>query len=829
MSVQFGQWNFGGHAVDAAYVAKVRELVAPYGPDGLHEYARNGAHLLYLPFQTTPESHRENQPVVLPSGAVLTWDGRLDNRRELLRDLRDEVPFDATDADIVAAAYGKWQAASFPKFVGDWALAVWSGGDRSLILASDFLATRHLYYAVGPNQATWCTVLDPFVLLSTTPFELDEEYIAGWLGLFPAAHLTPYREIHRVPCACYVVVTPHAVAVRRYWDFDSRKRIRYRRDTDYEEHFRSLFAQAVQRRLRSDAPVLAELSGGMDSSSIVCTADAVIAAGEAATPRLDTISYYDDAEPNWDEKSYFTKVEEKRGRTGRHIDVGATNQPAPPSSQNHFSLVPEFIGRTEEATRAIVETMRTQGNRVILSGTGGDEVLGGVPTPLPELGDLLAEMHLRRFLRQWVAWSLEKRTAAVQLLFELLKEFLPTGLFGFQQPHRPADWLDRNFAKRQRAPLAGYVRRLKFLSALPSFQENRRTLDGLGRQMACTPVRLSPLSEKRYPFLDRDLLEFLFAIPRDELVRPGRRRWLMRRAFAGVVPKEILERKRKAFVVRSTITRVRAYLSEAGTPDGEVLLTAALGVVDRLCFSEAVAAFRAGKDVPVLTMLRTIALEHWLRQLRANGIEHFPECAACSHSSFPSRSLFSNVHSPQIGEQSSSRKHPYRFNQAKIMRKAPVFVLPSVVLAGVLILFHCGLGVKAQSRMPHPFGQPVYHDYAPIGPLPPTLDPIQFRNKRAAFVAYTLAGQIKDTLYQVPCYCACNRTQGHQSLLDCFTSRHGVNCPICQKEAIFCFEQHEKGMDAKRIRQALEKGQASTIEVENNPDRYLRARGPSVE
>ena len=85
-------------------------------------------------------------------------------------------------------------------------------------------------------------------------------------------------------------------------------------DAEYEEHFRSVFAQSVRRRLRSDSPILAELSGGMDSSSIVCMADEIISRGQLATPRLDTLSYYDDSEPNWNERPYFSQVEEKRGR-----------------------------------------------------------------------------------------------------------------------------------------------------------------------------------------------------------------------------------------------------------------------------------------------------------------------------------------------------------------------------------------------------------------------------------------------------------------------------------------------------------------------------------
>src|SRR6202035_132686 len=99
-------------------------------------------------------------------------------------------------------------------------------------------------------------------------------------------------------------------------------RIHYRSDAEYEEHFRFCFTESVKRRLRSDSPVLAELSGGMDSSSIVCMADQILARGKGETPRLDTLSYYDDSEPNWNERPYFTKVEEKRGRAGCHIDVG---------------------------------------------------------------------------------------------------------------------------------------------------------------------------------------------------------------------------------------------------------------------------------------------------------------------------------------------------------------------------------------------------------------------------------------------------------------------------------------------------------------------------
>ena len=153
-------------------------------------------------------------------------------------------------------------------------------------------------------------------------FALEEEYIAGWLSFFPATHLTPYVGIHSVRPSSSVLIRAGKHTVSKYWDFDPKKRICYRSDGEYEEHYRGIFAEAVRRRLRSDSPVLAELSGGMDSSSIVCIADSIAARGASETPRLDTVSYYNDSEPNWNERPYFAKVEKKRGRVGCHIDIG---------------------------------------------------------------------------------------------------------------------------------------------------------------------------------------------------------------------------------------------------------------------------------------------------------------------------------------------------------------------------------------------------------------------------------------------------------------------------------------------------------------------------
>src|SRR6202022_3361577 len=154
------------------------------------------------------------------------------------------------------------------------------------------------------------------------------------------------------------------------------------------------------------------LSGGMDSSSIVCMAEAIIASGSSGTPRLDTISWYDDFNPGLDERPYFTKVEEKRGRAGFHINPRALGQlderethsearPLSAFQRDKFHSTPYFINSDFEFFKLYSVCIASQGYRVVLSGIAGDDVMGGgVPTPRAELQDLLARARLFKLAHQ---------------------------------------------------------------------------------------------------------------------------------------------------------------------------------------------------------------------------------------------------------------------------------------------------------------------------------------------------------------------------------------------------------------------------------------------
>jgi len=260
----------------------------------------------------------------------------------------------------------------------------------------------------------------------------------------------------------------------------------------------------------------------------------------------------------------------------------------------------------------------------VLSGIGGDEVMGGMPTPTPELQDLLVEGHFKQLAHQLKLWALNKRKPWFYLLFEAAREFFPSGLFGIPKHRRPATWLSTDFVNRNRDALQGYETRMKLFGPLPTFQCNISTLAALQRLLGCTALPSAPTYEKRYPYLDRDLLEFLYAVPREQVVRPGQRRSLMRRALVGITPDELLNRKRKAFTSRKRLVAIAADWPRYAEMT-QHMASNSLGIVEARKFLEVLQKARCGEVVPTVILMRTIILEGWLRNLHRLGLANLDE------------------------------------------------------------------------------------------------------------------------------------------------------------------------------------------------------------
>jgi len=197
MSVQFGQWTSNPLPPLASFFEKLSALLGPYGPDQCHSYEQDGVVLVYRALHTTKESRREIQPYIAQSGAVIMWDGRLDNRSDFLEQFSPALPVHSTDVAIVAAAYDRWGTDCFGRLIGDWAVSIWDPREHEVILAKDFIGTRHLYYSTASDCICWSTILDPLLVLAEKAFALDQEYVAGWFSFTPTLISRPMREFMR--------------------------------------------------------------------------------------------------------------------------------------------------------------------------------------------------------------------------------------------------------------------------------------------------------------------------------------------------------------------------------------------------------------------------------------------------------------------------------------------------------------------------------------------------------------------------------------------------------------------------------------------------------
>src|SRR5678815_191814 len=218
---------------------------------------------------------------VQPLSEVLHWDGRLDNRSDLL--LRLSLPRESSNQAVARATYDRWGTEGLVQLIGDWSLVLRDHRTTATVLASDFAGVRPLYYHVQDGRVRWSKRLQSLVE-ETGITDLDEQFMAGFLTLGGCANRTPYKGIYSVPPGHAVCVSSKGTTIRRFWSMPTGDTIHYQNPHRYEEELRALFREAVAVRLQSESPVLAELSGGLDSSSVVCMAQHLIRSGAVNAP-----------------------------------------------------------------------------------------------------------------------------------------------------------------------------------------------------------------------------------------------------------------------------------------------------------------------------------------------------------------------------------------------------------------------------------------------------------------------------------------------------------------------------------------------------------------
>lgn len=546
-----------------------------------------------------------------PRRMVCLFDGRIDNRKALLEHsgLRPDSP----NAALILSCYLKSGVDGLRHAIGDWSLCIWDPERREILLASDFAGIRPLYFHRTEHRLCWSSSLADLVDWSGAA-ELDENYIAGFL--------TGNRPFGRTLHAGIVPVPPgHAVSVARdrcashpFWTLPFHQETRYRDGREYEERLCELFRESVQARLSIDGPTCAELSGGLDSSSIVCMADQ-LRRGNPGSPELITISY---SSPHSSDEKFYREVERLCEVSPHHLDL----QDYPAFAADRIGEAP---GLWEPRYQGLARLLDSRGSRVLLTGQFGDFIMGNTHDDTGQVTESLAALRLAKALRSAYGWSKSRQVPVYSVLWRGMREayLSPVTQAGFAasedslsdrlRASRPAREMARERDEWTRRVPPG--RRLRFRSAADMLQS--RALE--------TPAALQPISYT-HPYAHRPLVEFLLTIPAEVVVGPGEPRRLMRRAFAGLLPPLVLNRKSKASYEPAYRAALRP-LAAALLKVPESVQVVERGYVDGHSLTNRLEKFTQGLDCNELQLRQILLLEFWLRQHTGT-----PRAAyACAH------------------------------------------------------------------------------------------------------------------------------------------------------------------------------------------------------
>lgn len=612
MSILFGIRKAVDQIVEDAELRDLAQMTTAWAKDGTFLERIGSIGMGVQPFHTHARSRLDGRPTADDFGNLVALDGRLDNYADLIRRLSIEES-NCSDSMIVLTAFLHWGAACFAHFIGDWAIALWSSSDRSLYLARDHAGTRTLYYEQQGGNVSWGTFFESF-FVGGKRRELDERFAARYLSSNPLGTNTPYKGIQAVPAAHFIRLDQEGSTLQRHWTPVVDDAIRYHDDHQYDEQFLELFERSVRRRIGTADPVIAQLSGGMDSSSIVCMADQI--RQREGGLQVKTLSFFDETEPSWNETPYFTAVEAHRRQTGIHIPVSMSQRSLLPYLASEGGFLP--VGGDSSMVageKMLTDALPLEGCRALLSGVGGDELLGGCASALPELASYLTTLKLRSFFCSSVRWSLPTRTPVFLLWQDVLVYcralYLPRAdgsLPPWIRPRLKEHLLDA------KDPLIGgrrFERSPQTIARALTWQSVLETL----------PNNSPPIVsryEYRFPYLDRDFVEYLLRVPPEEMVQPGRRRYMMRRALRGIVPSAILERPRKGFILRGPLALLRDRQREMAQLF-EPLSGPIDYLIDRSAFERALGVIRGGTELKWMpSAMRTIDLAIWLRS--RNGI-----------------------------------------------------------------------------------------------------------------------------------------------------------------------------------------------------------------
>ena len=620
-----------GAPVSVERMELLTDLIAHRGPDdaGVHLDGHVGlGHRRLSIVDLSPAGH---QP--MPNGDRSLWivfNGEIYNHEALRADLSalGHGFRSTTDTEVILAAYREWGDACVQRFEGMWAFAIWEPARQRLFCSRDRLGIKPFYYALTPAGFAFASEIKSVLASGLVPVRPNPEALRLQLVYRARAsnQTTCFEGVLQLPPAHSAVFADGRLAVSRHWNAEDALALRDDRRQDHADRFRELIEQAVHSHLRSDVPVGACLSGGLDSGTLVA-----LAARRASAPlRTFSVTYPGTVH---DESRYIHAL---RGHVG-NLDGTDTS----PDGRDLVDVLERSTWHYEEPVWGgsvyswwqVMKSVHAGGIKVVLNGQGADELLAGYPRYYPSyLRQLLLGGRLPALRRNFEGFRAQQDGLSRSGLWRELAT-----------PYWP-DWLRR--AARTAGRGAAFDDRfldpgLRAMSSPAAEALARRAFSSLDAHLLSdlTTTRLPELLqaedrfsmafsiESRVPFLDRAFVEYGIALPPTQKIDGGVTKVVLREAMRGVVPDETLDRRDKQGYPTPANEWLRQYGVEyAGDLIGSRRFRER-GVFDAGGAGQAFERWGDGR-APLPGLWTWLSTENWFRQYVDTPVPDWPRVRA---------------------------------------------------------------------------------------------------------------------------------------------------------------------------------------------------------
>jgi asparagine synthase (glutamine-hydrolysing) len=479
------------------------------------------------------------QPIYNRDGSVcIVFNGEIYNYEEIWKELKElgyEFKTDHSDTETILHGYEAWGEKVLDKLTGMFAFAIYDASKQELFVARDRLGIKPLYYHQNGSKVTFASEIKVLFQDTDIPRRPNLSVLYEFLmyRVHDSREETFFEGVKRLLPGHYMILDKNGIKkIERYWyptyntEFQSKKS-----DDAYAEEFYALFKKVMRRHLISDVPVGVSLSGGLDSSGVSCVMHELMKEGTNlhTNGKLHTFSA---VFPNQsiDESEYIHEVEKY---------IGSEPHYAYPKVEEFWDEIMEWVFFQEEPTissapYAYYSVYREAHKhvKVMLSGNGGDELLAGyVPYFRAYMTSALDQRHFlagaREFIKGW----------------DIYKKFVKDAVSDKLNPKQPAMTMKEMLAETYQ-----HGNPFKFT---PSRNLNERLLQDVTRYSTPNLLRYEDKNsmafsiESRVPFLDHELVEYIFQLPMDQKIKKGWNRAIYRNAMKGHMPDKNRLRRNK--------------------------------------------------------------------------------------------------------------------------------------------------------------------------------------------------------------------------------------------------------------------------------------------